>query len=158
MGYPAGDTHLFSQGEAVEARHWYPSMDSPNQRFTSEITCHVPEGMTAVSNGKLVSETKDAATGLTAIHWSQDKPHANYLISLAAGNLKRLEDRYKELPLAFYTPASEIAYASNSFRDTKDMLGFFEEEIGVLIPGPNITRSACRISSSAEWKIPVARL
>ena len=59
MGYPAGDTHLFTQGEAIEARHWYPSLDSPNQRFTSEITCHVPEGMTAVSNGKLVSETKD---------------------------------------------------------------------------------------------------
>src|SRR5262249_39052871 len=29
MGYPEGDTHLFSQGEKIEARHWYPCFDSP---------------------------------------------------------------------------------------------------------------------------------
>jgi aminopeptidase N len=85
MGYKEGDTHLFTQGEEIEARHWYPCFDSPNMKFTSEITCRLPEGMTAISNGRLISETKDVATGLTAIHWSQEKPHANYLISLTAG-------------------------------------------------------------------------
>ena len=55
MGYKEGETHLFTQGEAIEARHWYPCYDSPNEKFTSEITCHVPEGMTVLSNGKLVS-------------------------------------------------------------------------------------------------------
>ena len=29
--------------------------------------------MTVVSNGRLVSQEKDAATGLTAFHWSQEK-------------------------------------------------------------------------------------
>jgi aminopeptidase N len=134
MGYPAGDTHFFSQGEESDSRQWFPCLDAPNQRFTSEVTCHVPEGMTAISNGKLVSETKDDGTALVAIHWSQEKPQANYLVSLAAGNFKRIEDRYKDLPIAFYTPESEIAYASNSFRDTKDMLGFYEEEIGITYP------------------------
>ena len=99
MGYKPGDTHLFSQGEEIEARHWYPCLDTPNQRFTSEITCRVPEGMTAVSNGRLVSESKDAATGLTAIHWTQEKPHANYLITLVAGYLKKIEDKHGNLPV-----------------------------------------------------------
>jgi len=58
MGYKAGDTHLFTQGEPVEARHWYPCLDSPNEKFTSEITCRVPVGMTVLSNGRLVSEEK----------------------------------------------------------------------------------------------------
>src|SRR5437879_2328298 len=78
MGYKEGDTHLFSQGEEIEARHWYPCFDSPNEKFTSEITCRVSEGMTVLSNGRLVSEEKDPVTGLVAVHWSQDKPHANY--------------------------------------------------------------------------------
>ena len=60
MGYKEGDTHLFTQGEEIEARHWYPCFDSPNMKFTSEITCHIPEGMTLISNGRLVSEEKDA--------------------------------------------------------------------------------------------------
>jgi aminopeptidase N len=134
MGYKQGDTHLFSQGEAIEGRHWYPCVDAPNQRLTSEMTCHVPEGMTAISNGRLVSETKDPATGLVAIHWSQDKPHANYLITLTAGYLQKVEDTCHGVPLAFYTPASEVKEALSSFRDTKDMVEFFEKEIGVPYP------------------------
>ena len=56
----AGDEHLFTQGEAIDERYWYPCYDSPNEKFTTEITCHVPAGMTALSNGRLVSEEKDA--------------------------------------------------------------------------------------------------
>lgn len=133
MGYKEGDAHLFSQGEEIEARNWYPCLDSPNMKFTSEITCHVPEGMTVISNGRLISQEKDA-NGLVAFHWSQDKPHANYLISLVAGYFRKLEDKHKSVPLAFYTPPSEFEEAKNSFEDTKDIMAFFEEEIGVPYP------------------------
>jgi len=134
MGYKEGDTHLFSQGEAIQARHWYPCFDSPNAKFTSEVTCRVPEGMTAVSNGRLVSEQKDPATGLTAFHWSQEQPHANYLISLVAGYFKKLEDKHNQTPLAYLTPPSDFKEAATFFRNTKDMMGFFEAEIGRPFP------------------------
>src|SRR5439155_21936315 len=132
MGYKAGDTHLYTQGEPTEARHWYPCFDAPNEKFTSEIVCRVPEGMTVLSNGRRVSEEKDG--GLVAVRWLQDKPHVTYLISLVAGYFKSVEDKYHEVQLAFYTPPSEINEAPNSFRDTKDMLAFFEDEIGVPYP------------------------
>jgi len=136
LGYLPGDAHLFSQGEQTEARHWYPCPDAPNQKFTSEVTCHVPAGMTVISNGRKVSETGDPATGLVAVTWKQEQPHANYLISLAAGYFEKIEDRHRDIPLAFYTPPSEIQEAPNSFRDTKDMMAFFEQEIGVPYPWP----------------------
>jgi aminopeptidase N len=136
MGYKQGDTHLFSQGEEIEARHWYPCFDSPNEKFTSEVTCHVPEGMTVVSNGRLVDQERDAGTGLVAFHWSQEKPHANYLITLVAGYFKKLEAKHKNVPLAFYTPPSEINEAAASFRDTPDIMEFFEQEIGLPYPWP----------------------
>jgi len=132
MGYKEGDTHLFTQGEEIEARHWYPCYDSPNAKFTSEITCHIPQGMTAISNGRLVSEEKDG--DLVTFHWSQENPHANYLISLVAGYFKKLEDKYNDVPLQFYTLPSEFAQASNSFQDTKDIMAFYEKEIGMPYP------------------------
>jgi aminopeptidase N len=134
QGYKPGDTHLFTQGEEIEARHWYPCLDSPNVKFTSEVTCRVPAGMTVISNGRLVGQETDPATGLVAVHWSQDKPHANYLVTLAAGYFKRLEAKHGNLPVAFYTPPSEAKEAAASFRDTLDMLDFFEQEIGVPYP------------------------
>jgi aminopeptidase N len=134
MGYKEGDTELFSQGESILARHWYPCFDSPNAKFTSEVTCRDPAGMTAVSNGRLVSEEKDPATGLTAFHWSQEQPHANYLIAVAAGYFKKLEDKHNNVPLAFLTPPSDFNEAAAFFRDTKDIMGFFEAEIGMPFP------------------------
>jgi len=134
MGYKDGDTHLFSQGEEQEARHWFPCFDAPNQKFTSEVTCHVPKDMTVVSNGRLLSETVDSATGAKAVHWAQETPHTSYLITLVAGHFNQLEDQHGTTPLGFYTPPSEFNEASNSFRPTKDIMEFFEQEIGVPFP------------------------
>jgi len=134
MGFPATDEHLWTQGEPTEARHWFPSFDAPNEKFTSEITCRVPEGMAVLSNGRLMSKEKENGTGLVAVRWWQEKPHANYLIALCAGYFKKVEDKHGQVPLAFHVPASQINEAAASFRDTKDMMGFFEREIGVPYP------------------------
>lgn len=134
MGYKAGEAHVFSQGEAIEARHWYPCFDAPNEKFTSEIRCRVPEGMTVISNGRKMSEEKESGTGMKAVRWLQDKPHTTYLMTLVAGYFSRIEDRYKDIPMSFYTLPSEIQYATNSFRGTREAMAFFEGETGVPYP------------------------
>jgi aminopeptidase N len=93
MGYPEQDTHLFTQGESHMAPHWYPNYDYPNERSSSEVTCRVPEEMTVISNGRLVSEEVDSDSGLKAVTWLQEKPHVNYLIALVAGKLKNIESK-----------------------------------------------------------------
>lgn len=91
-GYKEGEAHLFTQGEPVEARHWFPSFDAPNEKFTTEITCRVPSGMEVLSNGHLTSKEPVPNTDLTAFTWLQDKPHVNYLISVVAGYFVKIED------------------------------------------------------------------
>ena len=131
MGY--AETHLWTQGEPSEARHWFPSFDHPVEKFTSEVTCHVPAGMVALSNGRQVS-AQPGAGGLIAFHWAQEKPHANYLITLVAGRLAKIEDKHRDIPLEFWTTPSDLAAAPSSFRNTKNMMQFFEREIGVNYP------------------------
>ena len=132
MGYAPEDEHLWTQGEAIENRYWFPCFDAPNEKFTTEVTCRVPEDMVVLSNGRKVSEEKSG--GLVAVRWLQDKPHVSYLISLVAGHFKKIEVRYRDIPLAFWTAPSEFNEAANSFEGTKDMLAFFEQEIGVPYP------------------------
>lgn len=134
MGYPEGDEQLWTQGEPEHHRYWYPSYDYPNEKFTTEVICQVPEGMVALSNGKLVSQETDEAAGHTTFHWLQDKVHVNYLVSLVAGRFEKIEDTHGELPIALYVPPSKAAVAPNTFRDTKKILEYFEEEIGVPYP------------------------
>jgi aminopeptidase N len=134
MGYQPGDTHLWTQGEPLEARHWFPSFDAPNEKFTTEVICHVPADMTVLANGKLVSEETSAGSGLKTVRWLQEKPHANYLVALVAGYVKGIHDKQGDILLGFYTPASQIVQATNSFNETRDMIEFFEKEIGVPYP------------------------
>lgn len=132
MGYPKGDDHLWTQGEPEKHRYWFPGYDFPNERFTSEVICHVPEAMTVLSNGDLISDTvKD---GLRTVHWHQKQEHVNYLISVIAGYFNKLEDKHGELDLAFFTTPSNFDVAENSFRDTAKILDFMEKEIGREFP------------------------
>lgn len=132
MGYPEGDDHFWTQGEPERHRHWFPGYDYPNERFTSEVICRVPRGMTVLSNGRLVEESQ--AGDKTLFHWKQEEEHVNYLISVVGGHFKKLEAKHGDLPLAFLTPPSEFAVAENSFRDTAAILAFFEKETGVKYP------------------------
>jgi aminopeptidase N len=134
MGYKDGETHLWTQGEAMDHRHWYPGYDFPNEKFTSEVTCTVPVGMTVLSNGKLISQNTNSAKDSLTVTWKQEKPHVNYLVALVAGYFDKIEDQYKDIPMAFYVPPSDIKEAANSYGNTKDMMAFFEKEIGVPYP------------------------
>jgi aminopeptidase N len=134
MGFPASDAHCWTQGETEEARHWFPCFDYPNERATTELVAHVPADMTVVSNGRLVEETASDDGRAKTFHWLQDKPHTSYLICFVAGKLTKLEDRYRDVPLGFYTQPSRDKHAASAFRDTADIMGFFEAEIGVDFP------------------------
>lgn len=134
MGYKAGDTQLWTQGEAELHRYWFPCYDYPNERFTSEVICHVPTGMDVVSNGRLLSSAASTQPGYTTFHWLQDKPHVNYLVALAAGHFHKVEQKVGELPLAVLVPPSEKEQADNAFRDTAKIISFYNREIGVPFP------------------------
>lgn len=134
MGYQEGEAHIWTQGEMHEHRHWFPCYDYPNERFTSELIANVPEGMVALSSGRLVSEKKDSKTELVAWHWKQDQPHVNYLITLCAGNFEKIEDSYRDIPMAFWMPPSRMEHAEIYFDGTKKMMKFFEDYIGIEYP------------------------
>ncbi len=133
LGFAEEDMHLWTQGEPHEARYWYPSYDYPNEKFTVEVICHVAEGIVALANGRKLSEDK-GADGLMAVRWLQDKPMANYLVALVAGRLKSVEAKHRDIPMSWWTPASEITHAMNSFTNTLPIMEFLEREIGVPYP------------------------
>ncbi len=134
MGYPANEAHLFSQGEPIEARHWFPGFDEPNEKFTSEVIVHVPAGMVALSNGHLVSRQAQPGTKRVTFRWLQDQPHVNYLVSLVVGPFESLRDDSGRVPLAMHFLPSQARYAAASFERTRDMMDFLERETGTPYP------------------------
>lgn len=134
MGYPAEDTHCWTQGEAHYARQWFPCFDYPNERSTTEVVCHVPSDMTVISNGRMLGESVNPETRLKSVHWLQDKPHVNYLICVVAGYFHKLEDMAGQIPLGFYSQPTLAEHAPAAFQDTAPIMTFFQKEIGMAYP------------------------
>lgn len=143
LGYPVEDTHIWTQGQTHEAPHWFPCFDYPNERSTTEVICTVPDDMVVVSNGRMVGEETEEA-GTKTVHWLQDKPHASYLVCLVAGKFVKLEDKHRDIPLGFYAQPTLAEHAANAFADTKTIMAFFEEEIGVPFPWDKYDQATIR--------------
>ena len=66
--YRSKPLQVWSQGQDEDSRHWFPCYDSPNERATSEMIVTVPDPLFALSNGKLVSITKNAKARTKTFH------------------------------------------------------------------------------------------
>ncbi|MCG7204947.1 M1 family metallopeptidase [Streptomyces arenae] len=74
---------VFVACEPNAASTWFPSSDHPSDKATYDIRVKAPKGLTAVSNGRLVS-TYDKGDS-TYTHWREGKPMATYLATATIG-------------------------------------------------------------------------
>jgi aminopeptidase N len=132
--YPTKPRVVWSQGEEMDNRAWFPSYDYPNQRFTSELVVTVQEKLTVVANGHLVGEKRDSRRKLRTFHWLQDKPHANYLIALVAGEWDVKEWDADGIRVQAYVPKGRGKEIDLCFSRVPEMVTFFGRVTGLKFP------------------------
>lgn len=131
--YPEKPPQVWSQGQDEDSKHWFPCYDSPNNKQTSELIVTVPGDWFALSNGTLVSEAENG-DGTRTFHWKQERPHATYLITLAAGEFARIDASRDGLTIDYYVEPAWRALAELTFRNTPRMVDLFERVTGVPYP------------------------
>ena len=130
--YPDKPTQIWTQGQDTDNHHWFPCIDEPKGRLTSEIICTVPKDWQVVSNGRLDSERAEGET--KTFHWIQDKPHAVYLITLVAGGFSRVVIQDTNPIIDFYCEPGREEDAGRAFENTPAMIRLFEEITGEPYP------------------------
>ncbi|MEV1047939.1 M1 family metallopeptidase [Streptomyces sp. NPDC049916] len=70
-------------GEPTGSMAWFPGNHHPSDKAAYDVEVTVPQALTAVSNGELV--TRRTANGRTAFHWRTAEPMASYVATLAVG-------------------------------------------------------------------------
>ena len=81
-----GRTHpfLYTQNEAIDARSWIPTQDTPAVRMTYDATIRVPLGLLALMSAENPQQTNDDGV----YRFSMRTPIPAYLIALAVGRLE----------------------------------------------------------------------
>ncbi|NIM49351.1 MAG: aminopeptidase [Gemmatimonadales bacterium] len=110
-----------------EAHHWIPLYDYPNDKVTHELIVTVSEGNRVLSNGRLVGVAEDEGAGTTTWHWSQEQPHATYLMMLAIGPFTVIEDSLGSLPVNYWVYPEDAEDARWIFAKTPRMIAFYAD-------------------------------
>lgn len=125
--YPDKHIEAWTQGETEESRHWFPCIDHPQIKFTTDIAVIVPEGFVAIANGRPGKVEKGKKW---RYQWASDSPQPAYLTSIVAGKYVEIN----EGSLYYYVPPEMAHDAKRTFDRTGDMVAFFEEYLGTKYP------------------------
>ena len=123
---------VWTQGEAEETRHWVPTFDHPGDRTTWEIFVRTTSRDLALSNGRLVTSRRVGAE--TEWHWRQDSPAPTYLMSVVTGDYTVLQDRWRSIPVGYWTYPDSVAAAWRGFGKTPRMMEWLALRTGVAYP------------------------
>lgn len=144
-GYPHLTPEIWSQGEMIDNRRWFPTWDEPNQKTPSELIVTVPAGWTVVANGYL--KAHNHAAGRETWDWNSPHPKSTYLIAFAAGPLSehhttlgRARDGNVAqfgngaMPVDSYVQPRYANLNALCFGNTNDIVAYFQQIIGVKFP------------------------
>jgi aminopeptidase N len=124
---------VWSQGQDEDNKYWFPCVDHPREKVTSEIRVKVNKPYVVVSNGVLKEKHEDSE-GRLVYHWSMDRPHSIYLISLAIGAYTELTGNFEDIPLSFFVPEGREEEGWRSFEKTAEIMRFFSDKTGIRYP------------------------
>jgi len=137
--YPDKEVQAWTQSETEFASYWFPCYDSPNDKSTSEMLITVEEGLLAISNGKLlsVSKNRDKVT----YHWKEETPHSSYLNSFVVGKFGVKKEEVDGISLEYYFPEGKRNDVPRYFGETAKMMKVFGELTGINYPYPKYAQT-----------------
>ena len=116
---PKHSSQIWSQGEAEEARYWFPSFDFPSDKATTEEYITATADEQVVGNGELIGKS-DNADGRVEWHYKMPVPHSTYLVSFVIGKYVRREgQRTATFRLTYYVYPGKRGDRPQSLRQNK---------------------------------------
>lgn len=136
---------VWSQCQDEDGRHWFPCLDKPHVKMTTEMRVTVPQGMTALSNGELVEQDTPKKGSRWLYHYKLDVPHPSYLMTLVIGQFDEWTENValpsgRDVPLRYMVPVGKKADGHRAFQGTAEMIRLFSEKTGVEYPWSRYTQ------------------
>jgi aminopeptidase N len=127
---------VWTQGETIESRYWFPCIDHPQLKYEREIRVTAPDNYIVISNGQKINKDNNKWI------WRETTPNPAYLTSVVIGEFDEEHEKYKVdqeqekyIDLHYYWP-SRISRedAMRTYRHTPEIIKFFEYYLDTKYP------------------------
>jgi aminopeptidase N len=136
---PEVNLQIWTQGQGRYTSHWLPSFDDVNEKVIFNISVSFYRYYKVISNGNLKKIHYEKNTICEVVnpiwYFKMDKPMSSYLVMLAIGNFEKQETKSKSgTPLEFYIDKNDVSKFEPTYRYSKQIFDYLEQEIGVKYP------------------------
>lgn len=134
--FDEGNKQVWTQGQGKYTSNWLPSIDDMNDKIAFDMSITFDKDYDVIANGKLIDKQTSKSTAIW--YYDMQKPMSSYLVALAIGKYnKKVEYSKSNIPLEMYYYPKDSLKVEPTYRYTKQMFDFLEEEIGVSYPWQN---------------------
>jgi aminopeptidase N len=109
---------------------WMVCVDDPADKATLTLKLILPANLTPIANGKLVSQ-RELPNNKRVSEWQQRTPIPTYIFGFAAGPFQVVREKHGNVEFQYFATNYNQSEVRRIFRDTSDMLDFFEARAGV---------------------------
>lgn len=133
---PNGNHFIATSCQGIGASIWWPNKDhcyeEPDRGMDMTIT--IPESLTAVCNGRLISTKDNAESHTRTFHWRVVNPINNYAVNLNIGDYVRLQETIKAesgpLDMDYWVLSHQKDTAEKHFREAPRTINALEYWFG----------------------------
>lgn len=111
-------------------REWMVCHDTPADKASIQLELLIPESLSCVANGTLISNTSEEEEKCLYT-WNQEDETPAYTYGFAIGQFNAFYEQHVGINLNYYAHDQSPEELKTIFRYTPDMLSFFEEKSGI---------------------------
>ncbi|HEX4603408.1 MAG TPA: M1 family metallopeptidase [Candidatus Angelobacter sp.] len=127
-------SYAATQFESTDARRAFPSFDEPAIKAKFDIKLIVDKGDTAISNGRIVSDTPGPVEGKHTLEFSTTPQMSTYLVAMAVGDFVCNEATVENTPIRVCGTPDKKPLSTAALRYAGEILKFYNQYYGIPYP------------------------
>jgi aminopeptidase N len=129
-----GRNYAVTQLESTDARRAFPSFDEPAFKATFSVTLTIDRNDTAISNGRVVSDTPGPGANRHTMTFSETPKMSSYLVAMAVGDFQCVEGAAEDVPIRICATPDKKELGHVALDAAKQILAFYNRYYSIKYP------------------------
>jgi len=128
-----GRKYAATQFESTDARRAFPSFDEPDYKATFDITAVADNGLVAISNSKVLSDSH-GPNGRHTVRFATTPKMSPYLAALVVGNFEYIEGEADGIPIRVYSTPGKKEMGKFALETAEHVLSYYDKYFSIKYP------------------------
>jgi aminopeptidase N len=129
-----GRKYAATQFEATDARRAFPSFDEPAYKATFDVVVIADQGMSVISNTKIISDTPRPADGKHVVAFATTPKMSSYLVAVIVGNFEYIEGSADGIPIRVYASPGKKELGTFALDAAENIMRYYNRYFGIKYP------------------------